>query len=81
MKERIEVFENDSGILEAIAKQYQPGSKEHMALEHAAIALWYVLTEDYQGFTAYVQRCKGDLTPEQRAYLAQLGIDPDSEPG
>ncbi len=81
MKERIEMFENDSRFLESIAKQYHPDSKEYMALEHAAIALWYVLTADYERFTEYIRTYKGDLTPQQRVHLAQLGIDPDSEPG
>jgi hypothetical protein len=45
LKERVRLFEEDSKILEKIAKQYDEGSKEYSAVRHAAIALWYALTE------------------------------------
>jgi len=46
----------------------------------AAIALWYVSTRNYQAFKDYVTKFEGDLTPEQRSHLAEMGIDPDREP-
>ena len=50
MKERLHLFEDDSHILETIAKRYGGSSKEYRALKHAAIALWYVLAEDHAKF-------------------------------
>jgi hypothetical protein len=80
MKERIHLFEEDSKILETIANQYAAGPREYVAVKHAAIALWYVLVEDHERFKDYVVKFEGDLTAEQRAHLAAMGIDPDSEP-
>jgi hypothetical protein len=76
LKERVRLFEEDSKILEKIAKQYDEGSKEYSAVRHAAIALWYALTEGHQRFREYVAKFEGDLTREQRASLIQMGIDP-----
>jgi len=81
MKQRIELFEGDSAILESVAAHYSEDSKEHTALRHAAIALWYVLTEGHEKFRDYVTKFQGDLSPEQRAHLVEMGIDPDSDPG
>ena len=45
MKRGVQIFEEDSKILETIAKQYGTDSKEYAALTHATMALLYVLTE------------------------------------
>jgi hypothetical protein len=79
MKQRIELFEDDSAILESIAAQYPEDSKQRIALRHAAIALWYVLAEGHEKFRDYVAKFQGDLNAEQRAHLFELGIDPDAE--
>ena len=55
-------------------------STVHAALKHAAIALWYVSTSNYEAFKDYVTEFEGDLTPEQRSHLTDLGIDPDRNP-
>ncbi len=80
MKKRINLFEQDSKTLEEISKKYSEDSKEHRALKHAAIALWYALGEDFERFKDYVDRFGGDLSPEQRAHLKEMGIDPDIDP-
>lgn len=80
LKDRMTAFENDAKILERIASQYDEASTEHAALKRAAIALWYVLTSDYEAFEEYVIKFEGDLTPEQRAHLAAMGIDPGRDP-
>jgi hypothetical protein len=80
LKDRISAFENDAKILERIASQYDETSTEHAALKHAAIALWYVLTDNYEAFKDYVTKFEGDLTPEQRSHLTAMGIDPDRDP-
>jgi len=80
MKERISLFEEDSIILENLANQHEENSKEYAALRRAAIALWYALTEGHENFQKYIDKFDGDLSPEQRAHLIELGIDPDSDP-
>ena len=74
------MYEEDAKLLESIASRYDDSSKEHAAIKRAAIALWYVLTNDYDRFKDYVEKFEGDLSPEQRADLAALGIDPDLDP-
>jgi tryptophanyl-tRNA synthetase len=78
--EKVQHFEDDSKTLENIANQFGQGSKEYATLKRAAIALWYVLTEDHERFRQYVDKFEGDLTPEQRARLVAMGIDPDRDP-
>lgn len=77
LKKRMNLFEEDSRTLEELAKQYAENSREYVALKHAAIALWYVLAEGHEKFKRYVDQFEGDLTPEQRRHLIEMGIDPD----
>lgn len=78
LKDGITAFDNDARILERIASQYNDSSTEHAALRRAAIALWYVSTTSYEAFTDFDAKFEGDLTPEQRSHLREIGIDPDS---
>ena len=78
LKERIRLFEEDAKILELLASRHGQDSREYAAIQHAAIALWYVLAEDQQNFADYVDKFNADLSPEQRAHLADMGIDPDA---
>jgi N-glycosylase/DNA lyase len=78
-KDRMSLFEEDSKILERIAMQYGEESKEYRAVKHGAIALSYVLTgQGHEWFKEYVEQFEGDLTPEQRKHLIEMGIDPDA---
>jgi hypothetical protein len=79
LTERMHMFEDDSATLEAIAKTFDESSREYRALKHAAIALWYVLTEGHERFARYVDEFEGPQTDEQRRSLIELGIDPDAE--
>jgi hypothetical protein len=74
--QRILAFEHDSKILEKISKRYKKRSKESQALERAAIAFWYVLTQDYERFAEYYRQWKkGELSAEQKNHLKSLGIE------
>lgn len=78
-RDRFNLFEEDSKILERIATQYGEESEEYRAMKHAAIALWYVLTgQGHQWFKEYLEQFEGELTPEQRKHLIEMGIDPDA---
>ena len=81
MKSGIQVFEEDSKILETMAAQYDENSREYAALTHATMALLYVLTQDKQKFIEHVIAPESGLTAEQKKTLTEMGIDPDSEPG
>jgi hypothetical protein len=75
LKNRVELLEEDSKILESLAREHGESSREYAALKRAAIALWYVLAEDHHKFRDYVARFEGELTPEQKAHLTSMGID------
>jgi hypothetical protein len=79
MKDRIGLFEEDSKILEQLASQHGESSKEYAALKRAAIALWYALADGHESIQKYIDKFEGDLSPEQRAHLIEMGIDPDSD--
>ena len=81
LEDRMTAFENDAKILERIAGQYNEASMENAALRRAAIALLYVSTMNDEGFTDYLAKFGGDLSPEQRSHLRAMGLDPEPDPG
>ncbi len=74
VKERLNLFEQDSKVLEEIAGKYGEDSNEYWGLKHAAIVLWYVLGNDSERFQEYVVKFQGDLSSEQRSHLIAMGI-------
>jgi hypothetical protein len=80
MKSGVQIFEEDSKILEAIAAHYDEGSREHTALVHAALALLYVMTTGKQKFMEHIVAPESGLTADQKRSLMEMGVDPDSEP-
>jgi hypothetical protein len=80
LKNRVDLFDSSAKILELVANRYDEDSKEYATIKQATIALWYVLTEDYERFREYVKKFQGELTPDQRAHLVSMGIDPDVDP-
>jgi hypothetical protein len=79
MRRGIEIFEEDSKILERIAGQYDADSKEYAALVHAGLALLYVLKQGNEKFMEHIVAPESGVTAEQRAHLIGMGINPDSE--
>jgi hypothetical protein len=79
-KKRINLFDQDSKILEEIAEKYSEDSNEYCAFKHAAIALWHALGDDFERFQEYVVKFQSDLSPEQRSHLRAMGINPDLDP-
>ena len=80
VKQRFEEYERRAKVLESVASRYGERSQEYAVIQEAAIALLFVLTHDYDRFLEYRNRFEGELTPEQRAHLERLGIDPDADP-
>ena len=77
-RDRLRLLEDDSKVLERIANQFGETSREYLALKHATFALHYVLLgQGHQWFKDYLEKLEGDLTPEQRKHLIEVGIDPD----
>jgi hypothetical protein len=77
----IEEYENDAPVLEKIAGNYPEESVEYLVLKKAAFALLWSLTQHHTEFKEYLANEEGgDLTPEQRQHLIDMGIDPDVDP-
>ena len=74
---RFQVLQQDSVILKKLAGQFPHNSKEYSAIERAALALAFVVTEDFDKFTAFVKGCESDLTEEQKAHISSMGLDAD----
>ncbi|HEV2222612.1 MAG TPA: hypothetical protein VGR84_06385 [Candidatus Acidoferrales bacterium] len=81
LKDRVELYERQAVVLERVAKKYDEASPEYVAVRQAAIALWYALTERHDDFVAYLVKFDSELTPEQKAHLRLMGIDPDATDG
>ena len=76
-----EEYGSDAPVLEKIAGNYPEESVEYQVLKKAAFALLWSLTQHYAEFKEYLAKEEdGDLTPEQRQHLIDMGIDPDVEP-
>lgn len=80
LNSRMESFEQDSRVLEEIAKQYPTDSKEYHALRRAALALWYALNERFVEFEEYVREFNQHLSSSAKQDVKEIGIDPDSDP-
>jgi len=79
-RDRMRLLEDDSKVLESIANQFGEESREYIALKHAAFVLHYVLMgQGHEWFKDYLEKLEGDLTPEQRKHLIEMGIDPDAK--
>ena len=73
LKARMQLFEDDAAVLGDLAQQFDENSKEHLALRHASIALWYVMLEGHDQFKEYVAKLER-VTAEQKAHLAEMGV-------
>jgi len=71
---RFEALEKQSKILENIAAKFPRESSQYIALENAAFALIFALTEHYESFISYVENCNAELTEEQKDNLRKMGI-------
>jgi len=72
-------MERVCAILESIAKQYPPGSKESLAIRDAALAyaMVYRRREVKMAYDKLRGAFDGELTEELKADLRRHGIDPD----
>jgi hypothetical protein len=61
-------------LLKQLADKYARDSREYLAVEHAALALSFAVTKNHEQFSDFVRECAEDLTDEQKAYLAKLGL-------
>ena len=75
VKQRYDLLAQQAAILESLSKTFVAGSKDYTAIELAAWALYYAMTNHHEEFMAFVQDMAQDLTKQQRKHLAELGFD------
>ena len=71
---RFQILEEEVAVLKQLADKYARDSREYLAVEHAALALSFAVTKNHEQFSDFVRECAEDLTDEQKAYLAKLGL-------
>ena len=72
-------FQPESALnhLEQVAQKYAPMSDEYYSIEVAAQALLYIhSTGQVSAFEEYIASSKQELTPEQKDFLAKMGVEP-----
>jgi hypothetical protein len=72
---RFQALEEESETLKKIAEKYPHDSNEYLAIEHAAFALAFAVTEEAEKFSAFIRGWGEDLTDEQEAHIKSLGLD------
>ena len=66
LKDRIEVFDRDSKLLEEITSFYPPDSAHRHALVRAQSALWCVLRDGHAGFQERINTLNADHFPRRQ---------------
>jgi len=67
-------LEKQTRILQELAANYPDGSQQYSALENAAFALTFSISEQYESFTKFIETSKEDLSDEQKESLRNLGL-------
>ena len=66
LKDRIEVFDRDSKLLEEITRIYPRDSAHYEALRRAQSALWCVLRDGHSGFQERIHGTGADVLPRKQ---------------
>jgi len=66
LKDRIEVFDRDSKLLEEITSFYPPDSAHRHALVRAQSALWCVLRDGHAGFQERINTIDSQIAPRKQ---------------
>jgi hypothetical protein len=80
--EAIEAYTHSASVLESIGDKYAAGSVERELLKKAAFALYFSTTYFNDQFEAFLSTFEvNGLSPEQKAHLQSMGIDPEAPLG
>ena len=73
-------YERIATILEGIAKDYPDDSDESQAIKSAALALFYVRSENIKAkFEKFLEDFEEELTDSQIAHLKNMGLSPTDD--
>ena len=68
LKDRIEVFDRDSKLLEEITSYYPKESAQHQVLRRAQNALWCVLRDGNSDFQNCVENAEKNLSSQSEKH-------------
>ncbi len=71
---RFEVLEKQARTLQELAATFPQESPQHVAIQNAAFALIFAMSEQYDSFVNFVNASREELSDEQRENLRKLGI-------
>jgi len=74
---RFEALEKQTRILQEVAASFPKESPQYAAIQTAAFALIFAISEQYESFVHYVDSCQEGLSDEQKKHLRTLGIPVD----
>lgn len=77
--QRFKLLEEESAILERIAKEYPRESNEYLALRRAAEALSFALMRQFDNFVAFLEQMKQPLNREEELFLKRLNLKAPEE--
>ena len=69
-----EVLEEQTRILQEMAAAYPQESPQYAALQNAAFALIFAISEQYESFVQFVDSSREELSDEQKENLRKMGI-------
>ena len=75
MSKRFEALEEQLRILEKLAATCPQDSQQYVAIENAALALIFAVSEQYESFTEYVESKGKELSDGQKEFLRSIGLD------
>jgi len=69
-----ELFERQSKVLEAIARQFPRDSSEYLVVRQASLALFFSMTKYPEKFRESLDKSKQDLTDAEKLSLREMGL-------
>jgi hypothetical protein len=72
--DRFEELEKQTHILQEMTAAYHQESPQYAALQNAAFALIFAITEQYETFVQFIHSSQEELSDEQKESLRKMGI-------
>ena len=71
---RFEALEEQAQILHEVADFFPHESRQYIAIENAAFAMLFAITEHYDLFVQFVNESGKELSETQKEHLKSMGI-------
>jgi len=71
---RFEALEKQTQILQELAESLPHGSPQYVAIQNAAFALIFAISEQYETFVKFIDYNQEELSDEQKESLRKMGV-------